>query len=276
MIEKITNSSSTDNVIEQFNKLSIQVSLNGLSFCVLDTIDNSILISENIVFEKERSPHDLLKALKVLFEKNDISKQKFSEIIVIHRNNLFGLTPKSLFNENEMANYLKFNTKILSNDHIAYDPIESYDIINVYVPFVNINNYIYDIFGEFIYKHSGTIMVHSLLGSKSDTKEPVCYVHVTKHQLEVTIITQKKLLFYNSFNYTTKEDFIYYILFTLEQLQLDLETTKLKLFGTIEENDPLYDICYQYVKNVSIYSPSNTLYSTANKNNSIDFTVLNS
>ena len=275
MTEK-ANNSSTDHIIEQFNKLSIQVSLNGLSFCVIDTIDKSILISDTIVFEKERSPYGLLKALKVVFEKNNISKQQFSEIIVIHHNNLFNLVPKPLFDENEMANYLKFNTKILANDHIAYDAIESYDILNVYVPFVNINNYIYDIFGEFVYKHSGTIMIHSLLGEKSDTKEPICYVHVNKHQLEITIITQKRLLLYNSFNYITKEDFIYYILFTIEQLQLDIETTKLKLFGTIEEGDPLYTICYQYVKNLSVFIPSGTSYPMINKNDSIDFTVLNS
>jgi len=275
MTEKTTNS-TIDHTIEQFNKLSIQVSLNGLSFCVLDTISSTILISENVVFEKERSPYGLLKALKVLFEKNDIPKQRFSEIIVVHRNNLFSLVPKPLFDENEMANYLKFNTKILANDHIAYDAIESYDIVNVYVPFVNINNYIYGLFGEFVYKHSGTVMIHSLLSSKSDTKDPRCYVHVTKYQLEITVIAQKRLLLYNSFNFITKEDFIYYILFTMEQLQLDTETTKLKLFGTIEEDDPIYTICRQYVKNLSVFIPTDTSYPTINKNDSIDFTVLNS
>ena len=175
-----------------------------------------------------------------------------------------------------MANYLKFNTKILANDHIAYDTIENYDIINVFVPFVNINNYIYDIFGEFNYTHSGTVMIHSLLGSKTDTKNPTCYIHIMENEFEITVIYQKKLLLYNSFKYTTKEDFIYYILFTLEQLQLDTETIKLMLFGAVKENDSLFNICYEYIKDISLFTPPDTLYPMTNEKDGIDFKALNS
>ena len=41
-----------EEAIEDFKKLSIQVSLNGLSFCVLDTIKNSVLLAEKVLFLK--------------------------------------------------------------------------------------------------------------------------------------------------------------------------------------------------------------------------------
>ena len=273
---EIAAKSNLEHTVNEFNKLSIQVSLNGLSFCVLDTVDKSILTSEHIVFKKEHNPYQLLEAFKLLFEKHHLHQKEFSEIIVAHRNNLFSLVPKPLFDENEMANYLKFNTKILANDHIAYDTIENYDIINVFVPFVNINNYIYDIFGEFNYTHSGTVMIHSLLGSKTDTKNPTCYIHIMENEFEITVISQKKLLLYNSFKYTTKEDFIYYILFTLEQMQLDTETIKLMLFGAVKENDSLFNICYEYIKDISLFTPPYTLYPMTNEKDGIDFKALNS
>ena len=63
----------------------------------------------------------------------------------------------------------------------------------------------------------------------------------------------------------------------MEQLKLDAEHTELKLFGNIEEGDELYTICYQYVKNVSIFVPAPTSYPFANLDEEvIDFTVLNS
>lgn len=264
-----------ENSIKEFNKLSIQVNLNGLSFCVVNTLNNTILDSDSITFEEERTPHGLQKGLTTLFQKHNIVSKKFSEVIVIHSNKLFSLVPKPLFNEKEIANYLKFNTKILANDHIAYDEFENYDIVNVYVPFVNINNYIYDLFGAFEYKHSGTIMAESLLTSQNNDKEATCYVHIAHKQMEITVKNQKNLLLYNCFDFTTKEDFIYYLLFTFEQLQLDTETTKLKLFGKVEEGDAIYNISYQYVKNVSIFVPSTSAYPTDGNNDSIDFTVLN-
>jgi len=248
--------------------------LNGLSFCIVDTIANTVISSDSIVFEKERTPYGLQKGLVSLFNKHQISEQQFSEIIVVHRNKLFSLIPKSLFDENELANYLKFNTKILANDHISYDEVENHDMITVYVPFVNVNNYLYGLFGEFTYKHSGTVMVESLLTGQSIPKEPTCYVHVSDRQMEVTIISQRKLLLYNSFDFVTKEDFIYYLLFTLEQLKLDTETIKLKLFGSIEEGDSIYNICYEYVKNISIFVPSISSYPMDLQKDAIDFTVL--
>jgi hypothetical protein len=106
-------------------------------------------------------------------------------------------------------------------------------------------------------------------------KEPVCYVHVLEQQLDIIVIANKKLLFYNSFNFNTKEDFIYYVLFVIEQLKLDVETIKLKLFGNIEEDDQLFNVCFKYVRNVSVFVPSNLSYlMDINHHKSIDFTTL--
>lgn len=264
------NNSSTD-----YKKLSIQISLNGLSFSVVDTIDNTVLLSERLIFSEEKSLFELEKELKLFIEKHNIQNATFSEVAVIHQNDLFTLIPKALFNKNDARDYLKFNIKVLANDHIVYDEITPYELINAYVPFVNINNYIYDLFGEFEFTHKSSILIQSLLNNHKD-KETVCYVDVSKQQLDITLISKKNLLYFNSFTYYTKEDFIYYLLFAVEQLKLDPDTIKVKLFGTIEENDALHSICNKYIKNISISVPENMkLLLHGQDNDSIDFSALN-
>ncbi|MRI00299.1 DUF3822 family protein [Kriegella sp. EG-1] len=268
-----------NNTIEKFHKLSIQVSLNGLSFCIWDSIGNIIIASENIIFQKELTPYAVQKELKTICEKHNIANKKFADIIVIHRNNLFSIVPKSLFDENELANYLKFNTKILANDHVVFDELENFEMCNVYVPFVNINNYIFELFGSFIYKHSATVMVESLMNNYSGSKNTTCFVHITETQMELTIMEHKKLLLYNSYEYVTKEDFMYYLLFTLEQLKMDTEKVVLKLFGAIQKNDDIYNLCSQYVKDVSLFNPSDSSFNFElddSELETIDFTVLSS
>jgi len=273
---KKKRNNSLENSTSNYHKLSIQISLNGLSFCVVDTISNMLVVSETVVFETTHSPYEVQKHIEELFKQYNVKKATFSEVVVIHNNNLFNLVPKALFNKEELPNYLKYNAKILANDFIVYDEIDSHDIVNVYVPFVNINNYIYDIFGEFEFKHSGTIMVESLLKSHNSGNETVCYVHIAEQQLNITIIAEKKLLLYNCFNYNTKEDFIYYLLFTLEQLKLDTEKVKVNFFGTIKEEDAIYKLCYEYIKNTSIFVPENTSHHLKDtEEDSIDFTLLN-
>ncbi len=269
MTEKKTNTTH----ISEFDKLSIQVSLNGLSFCVLDTVDEKVRISDAITFEKERSPYGMQKGLVALLERNSLSKKTFSEVVIIHRNSLFSLVPKSLFNAENLANYLKFNSKMLATDHLSFDELDNLDMMNVYIPYMNVNNYIYDLYGEFTFKHNGSVLLETLLKGNATETKPICYVNVLHNQMDVAIISHKKLLFYNSFKFNSKEDFIYYILFTYEQLKLNTEKTALKLFGNIQKDHELYALSYQYIKNISIYTAASPL---TDSHESIDFEVLNS
>ena len=275
MTKKKINRGSEDS-FENYHKLSIQVSLNGLSFCVLDPIGNSITLSRRVEFEKELSPYEVLKELKSLIRSEGILDYQYSDVVVIHRNTLFSLVPKALFNPKELANYLKFNVKLLANDLVVYDKIPNYELVNVYVPFVNLNNYIYDLFGEFEFRHHGTVLLDSLLNLHNKGKAPICYVHVDADQIDITVVEQKKLLFFNSFRITSKEDFIYYLLFSLEQLKLDPETVKVRLFGTIEEEDERYEIAFEYIQNIGIFMPTAD-YPDQDETDEhrVDFTVIN-
>jgi len=79
------------------------------------------------------------------------------------------------------------------------------------------------------------------------------YAVISKTHFEIIVINSGQLLFYNTFEYTTKEDFIYYLLFTAEQLQLNPEEFKLTLIGNLTANSELYKIAYTYVRNVTLF-----------------------
>ncbi|MCL6266408.1 DUF3822 family protein [Flagellimonas myxillae] len=274
MTEK-TNNIQEQNSENTFKKLSIQVGLNGLSFCVVDTISNQILAFEKVSFKTSSTPYLVLKELKAVLNKNSTVGTQFSEVVVIHKNGLFSLVPKTLFKKEELANYLKFNTKIMANDHIAYDEIANHDMVNVYVPFANVNNHIFDLFGEFEFKHTGTVLISTLLNQTRTNNQPVCYVHVAEKEMEIVVISERKLLFYNHFEYKTKEDFLYYLLFSLEQLQMDLEKVHLKLFGLVEEGDAIFELCYTYIKTVSVFVPTDANYPLEQlESQAIDFTSI--
>ena len=59
-------------------------------------------------------------------------------------------------------------------------------------------------------------------------------------------------MFFNSYEYQTKEDFLYYILFVMEQLQLNPQEQLVELTGKTDPTSELYQIVYQYVRNVKV------------------------
>jgi hypothetical protein len=87
------------------------------------------------------------------------------------------------------------------------------------------------------------------------------YLNVQEEQLDIIILEGDKLVLCNSFLFKTSEDFIYYVLFCLEQLKLNPDTIPLILSGAIEEEDSNYGILYMYIRNISF------IEDTTNKSN---------
>jgi len=236
--------------------LSIQISLSGLSFCILNRSSNTIEYLKSVSFEKKATPFEALERLITVLETNTIFEQSFDSVLLVYQNELSTCVPKQFFDEDNSADYLKFNAKILNTDFIAYDEISAIDSINVYVPYVNINNFIFDRFGVFEYKHASTILIQKLIQNFTNPKNPELYLNVSKNQFELVVIDKGQLVFYNTFEYQTKEDFIYFILFTIEQLKLNPETIITKLMGNISKEDDLYKIVFKYIQFIEFIKPN--------------------
>ncbi|WP_243456820.1 DUF3822 family protein [Polaribacter batillariae] len=254
--------------------LSIQFHLDGFSFSIQDTLSKKDMYFCKYTFpETQATPESLLLKIEDIFKKDTHLQQDFSSVIVIHQNNLVTLVPNEYFNKNQLASYLNFNIKTLATDFITFDEIDSIEAKNVYVPYVNINNYLFNNFGEFNYKHHSTVLIDKLIQqSKSETK--TMYVNVSKTTFDIVVLENKKLLLYNSFTYTSEEDFLYYILFVAEQLQLDTNEFPLYLMGRISLNSTLYKLIYKYVKNIYFLESKNPIFKELNLETHTNFILL--
>ena len=77
--------------------------------------------------------------------------------------------------------------------------------------------------------------LQKLLEVSRNNEERKMFVHVSDSHFEIIILQNQKLQLFNTFDYKTPEDFIYYILFTAEQLHLNPEHFKLELLGKITD-----------------------------------------
>ena len=233
------------------SRLSVQISLTGLSFLVinLETKESLFFSEKNI--GSGATPEELLQEIDFIIAENEILQSKFDEVVVIYSNNVCTTVPVSLFDETKASEYLKFNSKILSNDFIAHDILESYDVVVIYIPYVNINNYFFERFGSFQYYHAVSILLKEVLSVGKHTIGPRMFLHVQKEQLDAIVLVDGNLQLCNSFLFKTSEDFIYYVLFCLEQLKLNPDTIPMVLCGAIDTNDSNYEILYTYIRNIS-------------------------
>ena len=239
------NSKNTDNYI-----MTIQYSLDGLSFVVFDTAENKFIALKHYHFSEKNI--SLETSLSELQEKESWKLEDFKLVNILIDNNFNTFIPNDLYQEETKENYLSLLNIKLSN--IMTDSIVEHNIVNVYsinenINFLNDNIKIY---------HSSSILIKKLIKEfSSRNQETRAFVNVKNNSYELIIINNDKLVFHNYFNFNTKEDFLYFILFTFDQLNIDNESIPLYFLGFIEEKSPIVELCSRYIRNIRFFNRNN-------------------
>lgn len=256
-------------------KLSIQFSLDGFSFCISESITKEDLFFTEYIFDNSlKSPEELLENITSIFKSDQNLQLNFKDVFVIHQNNLNTLIPEQYFDDKKLIDYLNFNIKTLKTDFAAFDQLTQIKANNVFIPYVNINNYLFQHFGEFEYKHHTSVLIDKFLPINKDNTVENIYVNVTRKSFDIIVLKDNKLLFTNTFSYQTKEDFLYYILFASEQLNLDTSIFNLYFTGTINKDSELYKLTYSYIKNIFFLESSNKIFKNLDLPNHSNLTLL--
>lgn len=216
-------------------RLSILIFQDGFSFLVVNSHHEPIHF-ENHRLGHSQSINDLLNQLKRHIHPSFLSLYGIEALQVIYGNPQFSLVPNEYFDNSTLPHYLKYSSKLIEGDDFSQDDVETIDAKLVYIPYVNINNYLFEIFGSFEFTH---ILTHLLPKSKTrslDSKEYVM-VHVGKQNLYIACFKNQKLNLVNTFSYETPQDLVYYILFCIEELALDREQLCLQFTGEFYKSE---------------------------------------
>lgn len=249
----------SENSIHNTNRLSIFILQDGFSFLVTNQFLEPIVF-ENIQLRNSQSTGELLKLLKTHITSVFLETKSIKSLEVIYGNAQFSIVPQAYFEESHLPHYLKYSSKLIEGDDFSYDEISSIHANTVYIPFVNINNYLFDIFGSFEFTHVFSGLIDKSFKKSLSTREYV-KVHVSRQLIYLTAFRNQKLLLANAFSFETPEDFAYYILFSIEELELNREELIVEFSGHFfktEENSALA-ILSTYLRHISF---SNELISS--------------
>ena len=224
-------------------------------------------------FSKKIETHSLVNKLDSVISESNFTKQNITNVKLIVCNRISSIVPENLFEEKLSLEYLKFNAKLLKNDFAANDKIEEIGAINVYIPFVNVNNYLIEKFGAFNYYHYSTILIKKLI-KIANHKKTSFFVNIQLDSIQIILFKNKKLLLYNNFEIKEKEDIIYFLILSMEQNKIDNNKTKISLHGIIKKDT--YLLLEKFINNIEIIDLSKKTAKTIDLNNltKIDYLLI--
>ena len=235
--------------LTQSYQLSIQLSLNGLSFCILDPVRNKFIALQHTSFNTELIFDDYLNGIEDYLRKTDLLNHKYKTVKLIWVSNKNTLIPSTLFAIDNLKKYFEFNQTINDLDEIHYTELKYSNAYSVFV----IPNQIATIFvREYpnisFYNQQIPAIEQALFRHHSGTFK--VFVNVEDEFFDLLITQNGKLLLYNNFLYKNEIDMLYYIIYSFEQFKLNPESTDLILSGIISKNSKEYLKLKEYIRQI--------------------------
>ncbi len=227
-------------------ELSIQFFLNGFSFCIFDKIRQKfILLERNNNFTNTNDIFNLIS-------NNNYFKQKYSNIKIIVESAKSTLLPEGLFSDSNVKKIYNFNFDDINNKTVFYNKLKAAQAYNIFtidnVLLEKINN----IYKYNIYNQLSPYIESNLNFYKNKLQQPIVFINSSYDFFDILVIQNNKLILSNSYKYKTIEDFVFYVMYIYDQLNLNAEKIETKISGIIDVKTELYKLLKKYIKKISI------------------------
>jgi hypothetical protein len=225
--------------------LSIQLGISHFSYCLLNTATFTYDYAKMYTLSAD---DNTASEITEIINNDAIIKGEFPSESVAFVNFPRTLVPSSLYKEEEKETILAFNTEVKGK--VLADTILSQKAHLIYSVPKSILTIVSNFFPKAKQKAQESILIQQYSQFNNNTKK--AYLYLNQNKVTITFFKRNKLVFNNSFDYITKEDLLYFVLFSFEQLKLSTENIEVILFGTIEKDDEYFNLLYDYIRNIKL------------------------
>ena len=247
----------------QSYQLLIHYSFERFSYCVFDIKKNEFL---GLNSYETNSMNNLNKILK-----QELFNWNFQSIKINTQSTKSTIIPTSLFEKNIIEKYLYFNDEFDNySTAIFSEQLKYMDAMIIYALPKDIITIFQQKFEKFETKSHSSIFIDSILRKSAQSKKNEIFIDLSTTRFDIGILKKSKLFLYNHFSFSSKNDFLYYVLNCYNTLNLDPNKDKLHIFGEFKKNEFIQPL-KEYLKHI-IIEKKGTEYSYSNIfNNMPDF-----
>lgn len=229
--------------------LVIEFSENLIQFSEFQSEQNKPLYICHYPIENTLN-HSLSEHFITAIKHFQFSKKTYQHVYVNYFNSQFTLCPTAFYNSDNNRSLLEFNVGSIENKLVLCDDINT-DIKLIYAVDESFKSTLDLLFPHHLIKHTLTVLSKLMLQSEELVKETILLA-VHSNYIEIVVKSEQKIVLVNQYSIKTQEDVLYYVLFILEQYQLNPLTTTITVVGNLDTNSNLISALKKYIKNIRL------------------------
>ena len=239
--------------------ITIQCSLDGFCFVIHDLEDNKIVDIELYQTSESGDENLIMEALEKTVFKKGLYEKPVHAVRFIVGNRFNTLIPKELFHKDQLESYLRFSHELPKGYSLHYDELPALDCVNVFAMSATQEKTIHGLWDSVTLTHQSSVFVNGVMHEDPHDDKTVAYVNVNSRSFDLAIVSEGNLTFFNNFKFNTKDDFIYFLMFALEQQQLSGQEVPVYFAGLISGNSEIIKLCERYIKRIHFINPDGSV-----------------
>jgi hypothetical protein len=236
--------------------LYLSVGLRTIRIAVADTGRNKFLALLNYEAETPLTESELAPQLELILQQHPIiGRPNWKTVRLAVQNQHFTLLPRTLFDEEKADTYLRLHTALDdAQEEVCHYLHPNLELVNIFGIPSTLRQ-----FAKANYPHRPIRLIHQtsaliegMLHQVERTGQKKVCLFVEQFTLTVVVVRDGSLEFCNIFQFTTPEDFIYFVIFVMQEQKLNPDLDSVTVWGDLTHDSELFYILRKYIRNVKL------------------------
>lgn len=211
-------------------RLSIQVDLDGFSFCVYDPAQKKHIVLRHVPTDFSVSQELHPEKVKAIYDEVGWLSQPFASCSCIHISRKNTLIPSSFYSKETLAAFLNFAYPLDEMDEVNYRISEEAKAVAIFAVPNTLAAQLYSYHHNICFFNQCIPLIEYVLKQK---KEQLIAANISNKIVDIVICQNGKFIFHNSFGINNATDILYYIAFVAKQRNMDPKQIQVLLSGQI-------------------------------------------
>ena len=234
--------------------ISIQIGLDGFSFCILDTRRNKYVVFQHIPLIVGKLQF-LARKIETIFDQEEKLNASFNSVSITYSTDKATLIPKEYSGSASFLKIASVTNDTSRNEDIRTDEIPGFSYQLVYSYPKEMMTLLNKKYTDFKFNHKSIPLIASAVDQRSEKKNTLL-INFEKKYIRMIVLKDMQVALYNSFYFKNESDFLYYTLNTWQSLQFDPERDEILIGGYVADDSSFIRQLKKYISNVRFLKPS--------------------
>lgn len=228
--------------------LLIHIGIGKFQYAIIDKVRDELRALAEYELPEISTLANLILAIEKLPETKKEFKYPFSKIRISFDSYKFSFIPEELYESENEQDYAKFINPS-ATDLIFTNKVRTAKIRNIFAIGANFNSTMNQIFHKPRIYSQATSFIEGIKKTNPDRNGICLFIDFHGDHIQIACLKKAELVLYNILECINADEFNYFLLNTIDALQLDTKITKVIISGDVTSmNDENYQRILKYFK----------------------------